>query len=405
MAGATRSPWLTLLAIALVYISVGVSFGFLDGGVAPILRSQGMDIASLRWVYALYLPIGASFLWAPLLDLWRFPWLGRRTGWIVPMQWVAVLAVAAVAFIPPQPGAWGGILLLGILASLASATMDVALDALTVEVMPRAQRSFAAAAKVGGVSVGALIGGGLLVAFFPHLGWRTTLLIIAAIMALSALPIIALVAADRQTSSTALRQSVQITRVLRRSMRGRVIRLTLLLVTLPVLYSFGRLALVDLGMSLQHLGSLMGVISPLVNSAACLLGPLLLRTLPTSRAAALAAIACLLGGTAIWLGCVLHQPGLALVGCLTTSACASVMYVVLGEVILGWASGSQAATDYSLFYGSGRLMATMALLLLPGLIQRVGWSFFQGAALIAFALAAWYFWRLLASQEDRGLQP
>lgn len=75
-------------------------------------------------------------------------------------------------------------------------------------------------------------------------------------------------------------------------------------------------------------------------------------------------------------------------------AIAAALYVVLGGLSLEWASGQQAATDYALLYGAGRLIGTAALMILPGLIQVIGWSAFQGGVAIAFAASAWYFLRL-----------
>lgn len=65
--------------------------GFVQGGIGPILRGKGHALASMALVFALYLPFGVTFLWAPLVDRWRLPWLGRRSGWIVAAQGLAVL--------------------------------------------------------------------------------------------------------------------------------------------------------------------------------------------------------------------------------------------------------------------------------------------------------------------------
>lgn len=96
---------LVLAAISLAYVALGMVLGFVQGGVAPVLRAQGVELSALRWVYALYLPFGLAFLWAPMVDSWRWPWLGRRTGWILPMQGLSLLALGAIAFVQPAPGA------------------------------------------------------------------------------------------------------------------------------------------------------------------------------------------------------------------------------------------------------------------------------------------------------------
>jgi MFS family permease len=394
-ADAQDRTWVVLLAVALTYVSLGAILGFVQGGIAPVLRTQGLSLSAMRWVYALYLPFGIAFLWAPWIDAWRWPWLGRRTGWILPMQGIAVLAIAAAAFHSPGPGAWSTLLTLGLVATLAAATMDLAMDALTVELISEGQRTAAAAAKVGGISLGSVLGGGVLVALYPRLGWQETLAIIAGIMALSAIPVLALIGRDRAVGSAPPSQRASLRQTLRKpDMKTRFIRLTLLVCMLLALFNFNRLLLVDMGVSLERIGSVLGTTAPLVNALACVLAPWLLRLCSVRRAAWLMAGLCLASVTTIWAGFVLSNAATALAGSVLTTASAAALYVVLGGLILEWASGQQAATDYALLYGVGRLIGTAALMILPGLIQVIGWSAFQGGVAIGFAAAAWYFLRL-----------
>jgi len=392
---AQSRAWVVLLAVALTYVSLGAILGFVQGGIAPVLRAQGLELSAMRWVYALYLPFGIAFLWAPWIDARRWPWLGRRTGWIIPMQGIAVLAIAAAAFHSPGPGAWGILLALGLVATLAAATMDLAMDALTVDLIPDGRRAAAAAAKVGGISLGSVLGGGVLVALYPRLGWRETLWIIAAITALSGIPVLALISRDRMARSAPPAQGATLMQTLRKpGMRTRFIRLTLLVCTLLALFNFNRLLLVDMGVSLERIGSVLGTTAPLVNALACVMAPWLLRLLPVRRAAWLITGLCLVSVTTVWLGFELSNTATALAGSVLTTASAAALYVVLGGLILEWASGQQAATDYALLYGVGRLIGTAALMILPGVVQVIGWSAFQGAVAIAFAASAWYFLRL-----------
>jgi len=78
--------------------------------------------------------------------------------------------------------------------------------------------------------------------------------------------------------------------------------------------------------------------------------------------------------------------------------------VVLGSLILEWASGPQAATDYALLYGVGRFVGTALLMSLPGLIQATGWSVFLVVVMLAFATAAWYFMRLFQADPTPGYE-
>ncbi|EED67730.1 MFS transporter [Comamonas testosteroni] len=401
LAVSRRDGRLILAAITLAYVSLGIILGFVQGGVAPVLRTQGMELSALRWVYALYLPFGLAFLWAPVVDSWRWPWLGRRTGWIIPMQWVSALAIVAMAFVEPAMGAWGVLLALGFVATMAAATVDVALDALTVEMLPQAQRAAAAGAKMGGISLGAVLGGGVLVAWYPQLGWHGTLWLIAAAAVLSCLPVLALVSKDRRLSTRVPQHRATLMQTLRKPhMGGRLLRLTLLVCTLLALFNFNRLLLVDMGVSLERIGSILGVIAPLANATACFLAPMLVRAMPVRRAAWLTAGICLASAYLVWLGCLQANTTTVIVGSILTTAGAAALYVVLGSLMLEWASGHQAATDYALLYGVGRFIGTAALMVLPGVIQAVGWPIFLALVMLAFAASAWYFLRLFPKADQ-----
>ncbi|NTX32640.1 MFS transporter, partial [Burkholderia pyrrocinia] len=256
-----------LTVVAILYVAIGSVLGFVQGGLAPILRTQGVTLASLQWVYALYLPFGVAFLWAPWLDARRLRWLGHRTGWIVAAQLVAVAATLGIAMRPDAPVAW--LFALGFVATAAVATMDLSLDALSVEQTPPSGRTLVAAAKMGGMAVGLLLGGGVLVWLYPSLDWRLVFVLLAAILAVSALSVALLVDADRAAARSpgqplsgwcdALRDG---------AMRARLLATIALTVMLMMLFNFNRLLLVDLGMPLQRIGALLGTLVPAANLVA-----------------------------------------------------------------------------------------------------------------------------------------
>src|SRR6516162_6877853 len=58
------------------------------------LTADGIDIATIGFLSLVGLPYTFKFLWAPLMDRFEPPWLGRRCGWLVVTQ----LALAAALF-------------------------------------------------------------------------------------------------------------------------------------------------------------------------------------------------------------------------------------------------------------------------------------------------------------------
>lgn len=125
------------------------------------LSSEGLsraDIAVLGGVTMIY---ALNFLWAPLLDRVRLPWLctrfGQRRGWILLAQLGMAAGAAAVAAV----GLEFGVVVIALAAAFivfAGATQDVAIDAYRIEAIPREEGSkmaAASAAAAGGWWTGA----------------------------------------------------------------------------------------------------------------------------------------------------------------------------------------------------------------------------------------------------------
>lgn len=396
----SRSIWLIIISIGLTYVSLGVIFAFIQGGVAPILRSQGMGLSAMRWVYALYLPFGIAFLWAPIVDSWQWPWGGRRTGWILPMQLLAIFAFTGIANLTPGNGSWIILLILGFIVTFSIATVDVVMDALTVEMIPESYRTVVSAIKLGGVSGGALIGGGGLLALYSYIGWHGVTIVITTIIALTCIPVYALIDKEQNYSNKTFRCKARLMQALKKpKMFNKFFRLTLLVSTLLALFNYNRLLLVDMGVPLEYIGGVLGTISPLSNACACLIVPLLISRVSLYISARIVVGICLCSALSIWVGIVQQSANTVIIGSVLVAAGATAMYVILVSLILAWASGQQAATDYALLYGVGRVIGMVNLILLPGIIPLIGWSVFEGFIVLAFGVSAWYFFRLFPKED------
>lgn len=384
-----RSPWLLLVAVASMYVALGVVLGFIQGGIAPILRTRGIQLASMGWVFALYIPFGITFLWAPLVDRWSPAWLGRRTGWIVAAQGCAAAMVVGIAMGEhlPTPVLFA----LGFLTALAMATMDVALDAWTVEQIAERHRPMAAGAKVGGMSLGAILGGGVMVALFPQLGWTATFATIAGLMALVTLPVWLLAGYETVVRISARPAVSLLGRLKQPELRGRLLRISLVTCALMALFNFNRLMLVDSGVSLQRIGWILGIGAPLANLAASVGTPWLVRRWSSPHVLWLMVACAVSSAVLIIVSLFGALPNLAIVASILAGASVTGIYVVMASLILGWAKGNQAATDYALLYGVGRFIGTLGLLVLPGLIAMVGWPLFYAACAVVVVCAVGHF--------------
>lgn len=376
--------------LSALYIGFGLTMGAIQGGLPTVLRAQGVSIGSAGWLYALYLPFGIAFLWSPLIDRWQPPVLTPRIGWIVPMQCLAALTVGVAAFLENVPVPL--LFALGLLVACAMATMDIALDALAVELIVPAWRPNAAAAKLAALSLGAMIGGGAFVALFQSLGWRTVLLSCALVLLILPVAILPLSAAERALPrQKADPGGASLLAILRDPLqRKRLWLLTAACCVIFPLSGLNRLMLLDLGVTPATIGWMVGTLTPLCMLAVAGTSASLMKHLGHAATMVAFAVLGLAALAAMGFGYAFRSPWLAIGGAISIAAAISGIYVVITAGILRWAQGSQPATDYAAFYGVGRFASTVVTIAAAQFIGSLGWLTFYavggGALLVVVAL-------------------
>jgi PAT family beta-lactamase induction signal transducer AmpG len=128
-----------------------------------------------------------KFLWAPLVDRFVPPWLGRRRGWVFLTQWLLAASIAAMGLFSPGDDL-RAIALLAVWVAFLSATQDIAFDAYSTDVLHHEERAAGAALKVMGYRLAMVVSGGLaLIIADQWLGWRATYWLMGGLMALASL--------------------------------------------------------------------------------------------------------------------------------------------------------------------------------------------------------------------------
>lgn len=377
----------TTIRLSVLYVGFGMTMGAIQGGLPTVLRAQGASIGSAGWLYALYLPFGVAFLWSPLIDRWRPVFLTPRIGWIVPMQVVAALIVGVVGFL--EGASIPLLFALGLLVASAMATMDIALDALAVDLIAPAWRPGAAAAKLAALSVGAMIGSGAFVALFHSLGWRTILLACAAILLVLPLAVLPLIPAERGLVRREADSSggASLLAILRDPLqRRRLVLLTIACCVIFPLSGLNRLMLVDIGVPPQTIGWVVGTLTPLCMLAVAGTAAASMKRLGHSGAMMAYAALGIAALSGMGFGYGLRLPLLAIGGAIAIAAAVSGIYVVITAGILRWARGAQPATDYAAFYGVGRFASTVITIAAAQFIGSLGWLPFYVIGAVALVV-------------------
>lgn len=163
--------------------SSGLPLALTAGTLQAWLTVAGVDIKTIG-VFALTgLPYTVKFLWAPLMDRYALPLLGRRRGWMLLTQLGLLASIAAMAGLSPADNA----ALLGafaLLVAFLSASQDIAFDAYRADILQPAERGFGAAVSVTGYRMAMLTSGALALVLSDQIGWRATYVVMAMTMIL-----------------------------------------------------------------------------------------------------------------------------------------------------------------------------------------------------------------------------
>lgn len=392
-----------MLAMGVLYVGFGVLAALLQGGLPPVLRARGLSVAQIGWTFALYLPIGLSFLWAPLVDRIRLPFLSPRISWIVLAQLATVAGLIAVAMLEHAPMAL--LFGLGLLVAVAAATMDLALDALAVELTNAQRKPMAASLKLAALALGSMIGGGVFVAVLGRMGWQFTFLCVAALMLLSLVPVLGLVKQEGHHSAGSQSQEKHWFACLRQAHMRRY--LLLLVVCAGVIFplsALNRVMLVDIQVPMEHIAWLVGSLQPVGLMAIALLATPLIRSLGHRAALALLTLAGVLCTGLLIAGYLQGWQTVAIVGTVGMSTVVGGLMVVYSALILRWSEGPQAATNYAVLFCGTRLSGIVMSVLAGKLVATMSWPVFYGAGMAALILSSlWMLKRLQSEREAASL--
>jgi PAT family beta-lactamase induction signal transducer AmpG len=175
-----------MAAILLLGFASGLPLNLTGSTLQAWLASVGMNIKTIGIFGLVGLPYVLKFLWAPFLDRYLPPLLGRRRGWILIYQVLLALFIGALGFNSPTDTPYiVGLIALSI--AFLSASQDIVIDAYRADVVKPAERALAAAASTFGYRTAAMIAGAFVGIMADHLGWRTAYEFVAVLMGLTTL--------------------------------------------------------------------------------------------------------------------------------------------------------------------------------------------------------------------------
>jgi PAT family beta-lactamase induction signal transducer AmpG len=140
------------------------------------LRTEGVGLKEIGFFTLVQFPYTWKFIWAPLLDRYTLPFLGRRRGWMLVMQLLLLASVASLGFFSPTQNLTT-IAGLCFLVAVFSATQDVAIDAYRRELLPDEELGLGNSIHVQAYRISGLLPAALSLILADSLGWNIVFMI------------------------------------------------------------------------------------------------------------------------------------------------------------------------------------------------------------------------------------
>lgn len=170
-----------MAALLLLGISSGLPLLLTGKTLQAWMTVEKIDLASIGLFSLVALPYSLKFLWAPLLDRFALPFLGRRRGWLLVIQSALLVAIAFMALQKPAQS----LQLLAVNAliiAFLSATQDIAADAYRTDVLEEREMGAGAAVFVLGYRIALLITGALGLILADRIPWSAVYLLMSGVM-------------------------------------------------------------------------------------------------------------------------------------------------------------------------------------------------------------------------------
>lgn len=159
-------------AICLLSISSGAPLAFILTVFPGWMTLQGFNIKTIGLLTLVQAPYAFKLLWAPLIDRYAPPWLGRKRGWVLLTQVALAVLTGLLASIATHPSI-GLCAALMLMISFAAASQDIAYDAYVVETLREGEEGPVVGARSALYRFGMFVGGSLIFSLGGTLGWPT----------------------------------------------------------------------------------------------------------------------------------------------------------------------------------------------------------------------------------------
>tara|TARA_B100001971_G_scaffold111191_1_gene102176 strand:- start:122232 stop:123536 length:1305 start_codon:yes stop_codon:yes gene_type:complete len=161
--------------------TAGLPIYFLIQLIPAWLRVEEVDLKTIGFFGFVMLPYAWKFLWAPLVDRYIPPFLGRRRGWMMVTQVLIFFFMLSLSTLDANKDI-ELVLYAGLAIAFFSATQDIVLDAYRRELLPDDELGLGNSFYANAYRIAGFIPGGLSLILAEYISWEMVYIITSLFM-------------------------------------------------------------------------------------------------------------------------------------------------------------------------------------------------------------------------------
>lgn len=170
-----------LLAVLFLGFASGLPLALTGTTLQAWFTEAGVGVVTIGALSLIGLPYTLKFIWAPVMDYYRFPKLGTRKAWMMLTQLGLFAAILLMAHLNPVTQAYQ-MGMIALLIAFLSASQDISITAYQTDVLQPEERGLGSAYYIFTYRIAMLVSGGLALIFADYLGWALTYQIMAGLI-------------------------------------------------------------------------------------------------------------------------------------------------------------------------------------------------------------------------------
>ena len=399
MFNSISSKKLSLGTFFCLYIAQMVPSSFLMTALQVIMREGQYSLATIGLLNLVRLPWTIKFLWSPFIDR-HCVTVGDYKRTIVTTELIYAVALLATGLINVHSEITL-VIILACISMLASATQDIATDALAILAFKKHDHSMLNSMQSMGAFGGAVIGGGLLLILLKSYGWNVVVPCLALFVTMMIIPL--LLNTHIKIENEKPRERAKWTDIFRFFTRKEIWPqigfLILYYMGIIGILSMLRPYLVDKGYDMKEIGFLMGIVGTSVSFVMAWFSGVLIRRIGIHKARIIVADMIILAPTYFLATTFMEYNKVTfLIGLMYLQGCYGLATVVLYTTSMQCVRPGREGTDFTIQIVISHLTGLLVAVLAGSIAHLTG---YRGLYIAETAVAILsFFYVLLAFKRN-----